>query len=1157
MKISAFAIEHFGLWSSLTVPKLSAGINVFYGANENGKTTILEFVRSQIYGFSDSRKHYARKPGNVYLPHNAEVDQNGHSLFVRSGGMLQLDCPSGQYTLHRLFEPEKTPNEDTVELYNLDGAKQGHQLLRVLISGVDETTFNNVFAIGLDELQRISSLSDTEAAEMLFRLSTGMERISIVEAIKEITGKRNKILNIAEKEHEPAQLTQLFRKREKLIEELDGTKLLLRQYVQLRSEHKTVERNVRQFEEELTKLQHEQRLYEIAKLTKPIWERRDAVQKSLMAMGSTAAVPNEVITQLAETEKELENRRQIYAQLKGEYGKAHNAVKTVPVNETLLKMTPHLELLLDEEQKIIDINGQITAVETEAAALEKQLTEEEELIRKGRRSIAVPSKRSAVQSEPGGAVTNSQKEIFDAETLGGYRVPAHAVNTARRKLLQLKEKYADAKHRYSTLNEKIQPELAKRESTELAEVLDAARDTAVQLKKRQEFQQRLTHLTEQHRDLRRINTFIVQHQALPAWMLILLGFVGVLGAVPVGLAMFELLGAKVFTAHIHPLLTVLGTIAVAGSIAFKFIAERSNGRKLDENQRQLNAVLSQMEQVKRDVAGIDARFAAASTPPELHTAQQELARLEKLLPVESQRLEAERESKHLNHRLKQTQRQYEHAAKRWNDWLQQVNLPADWTPARIRDLLEHCDIAGDLQKELDKRYELRRQKIRALRDITDRIDKTAGETGLEFAGGLSYVAMLHFIRSKLDENNKHIQQRDKLKHGIREFRRMRKKAVTDLQKAKNAFAGLLREYNAKTPDELRTLHQRYVKQQQLLGQENSIQRELDAALGNYCTEKQVLEFLNVNDEENPFDLDELLTAVNRKIEKTSARQHSELELKGKLSEQMQQITDDWTALKKQRELAILDDKIEKTKKDWQVYAVCSKMLDIIRAAYERERQPRTLAEASEVLRKLTDGKYQRIWTPLGEETLMLDDNKGDTFNIAWLSRGTREQIFVALRLALASEFARHGSMLPMILDDIFVNFDTKRATAAAQLLLEFAATGRQIILLTCHEHICRIFQKLDVPVRILPPVDDPQKPIRVLLPRSVLLRREERRRRQIRRSAREEVNRRLELQLAKRTERIRLEEQRKAEVQRMVLEMQRQATADMAVEADRQVLTAQ
>jgi hypothetical protein len=157
-------------------------------------------------------------------------------------------------------------------------------------------------------------------------------------------------------------------------------------------------------------------------------------------------------------------------------------------------------------------------------------------------------------------------------------------------------------------------------------------------------------------------------------------------------------------------------------------------------------------------------------------------------------------------------------------------------------------------------------------------------------------------------------------------------------------------------------------------------------------------------------------------------------------------------------------------------------------------------------------------------------------------------------MALASEFARHGSMLPMILDDVLVNFDSKRAKAAAKLLLEFAAAGRQIILLTCHEHVCRIFQELDVPVRILPPVDKPEERIRVLLPKSILKRREERRRRQIRRLAKLEEQRRLDERVAEQTEKIRFREQRKAEVQRMVLDMQRQATADKTVEADRKAL---
>jgi uncharacterized protein YhaN len=146
------------------------------------------------------------------------------------------------------------------------------------------------------------------------------------------------------------------------------------------------------------------------------------------------------------------------------------------------------------------------------------------------------------------------------------------------------------------------------------------------------------------------------------------------------------------------------------------------------------------------------------------------------------------------------------------------------------------------------------------------------------------------------------------------------------------------------------------------------------------------------------------------------------------------------------------------------------MLDEIRSIYERDRQPRTLSEASELLKQLTEGKYHRIWTPLGEETLLVDDKDGNTFDVSWISRGAREQLFIALRLALASEFARHGSVLPLILDDVLVNFDTKRAAAAIQVLRDVASAGagRQIFLFTCHEHICRMFQKLNIPVRALP-----------------------------------------------------------------------------------------
>jgi uncharacterized protein YhaN len=66
-----------------------------------------------------------------------------------------------------------------------------------------------------------------------------------------------------------------------------------------------------------------------------------------------------------------------------------------------------------------------------------------------------------------------------------------------------------------------------------------------------------------------------------------------------------------------------------------------------------------------------------------------------------------------------------------------------------------------------------------------------------------------------------------------------------------------------------------------------------------------------------------------------------------------------------------------------------------------------------------------------------------------LSRGSAEQLYLCLRLALASEFARRAESLPLIMDDVLVNFDPERARAVALELAKFSER-RQILIFTCH-----------------------------------------------------------------------------------------------------------
>jgi hypothetical protein len=100
--------------------------------------------------------------------------------------------------------------------------------------------------------------------------------------------------------------------------------------------------------------------------------------------------------------------------------------------------------------------------------------------------------------------------------------------------------------------------------------------------------------------------------------------------------------------------------------------------------------------------------------------------------------------------------------------------------------------------------------------------------------------------------------------------------------------------------------------------------------------------------------------------------------------------------------------------------------------------------------------------------LRVDDESGNAHAVEQLSRGTREQLFLALRMALARCYARRGAALPMLLDDVLVNYDSDRAKAAAEVLRDFAAAGQQVLVFTCHEHIFKLFKALHVAAACLP-----------------------------------------------------------------------------------------
>ena len=133
------------------------------------------------------------------------------------------------------------------------------------------------------------------------------------------------------------------------------------------------------------------------------------------------------------------------------------------------------------------------------------------------------------------------------------------------------------------------------------------------------------------------------------------------------------------------------------------------------------------------------------------------------------------------------------------------------------------------------------------------------------------------------------------------------------------------------------------------------------------------------------------------------------------------------------------------------------LLQRARRQFEQEQQPRVIQLASALFAELTGARYVRVYLPAGGKELCIRDEGGREWSAEQLSRGTREQLYLAFRLAVIEDFGDARLPLPIIVDDILVNFDPVRTLSALKVLARFSRR-HQVIAFTCHLALRELFR---------------------------------------------------------------------------------------------------
>lgn len=223
--------------------------------------------------------------------------------------------------------------------------------------------------------------------------------------------------------------------------------------------------------------------------------------------------------------------------------------------------------------------------------------------------------------------------------------------------------------------------------------------------------------------------------------------------------------------------------------------------------------------------------------------------------------------------------------------------------------------------------------------------------------------------------------------------------------------------------------------------------------------KRLLLRSGLGEEASPADFDHAYARLSKKRAALSDQTEAMNRRWGELSQELSQArsASDFAELKMR--LQNLNTRIADSTRDFARLLMAKHLLESAISEYNAKSQPEVYAFASRLLSLMTEGRWTRVELT-GDGGLRVIDAEAVSRTPQLLSLGTCQQLFLALRIALLIGSPNVGRAVPVLADDILVNFDAARRRGAAAALAELART-RQVILFTCHEEVVRVLREAD------------------------------------------------------------------------------------------------
>ena len=419
----------------------------------------------------------------------------------------------------------------------------------------------------------------------------------------------------------------------------------------------------------------------------------------------------------------------------------------------------------------------------------------------------------------------------------------------------------------------------------------------------------------------------------------------------------------------------------------------------------------------------------------------------------------------LDEQLAAANRELEAWSQAWNKAFPEFPLEVADSPAQLVRLAETVDAAREWAEVLEQVAEQARQvsagqqRLAQMQESLDsfeaRLAPVCHHVGRDFTA-VSPDVIVEELDRELKADQANTTQREA-------WLRQRETSASELRRIEQEshetttqFQQLLAESGAETLPALRELHHRARERRELLARLSDKQRELQIQAKGGDLEAFLEEVLA----RDPGELERELQRVkdqrsdlesNRDLALQEHGAREQLLQTRQRSEQVAQRAQD-----AQAELAEIRSLALEYARRKLAFTLLHRHLEQFRA---RAQDP-LLAEASRLFARLTLNAFTSVRPEFNDQDqpVLVGIRSGDSGRVVpveGMSDGTRDQLFLSLRLASLRQQFQQGIRLPVVMDDILINFDDDRSRATLEVLAELGGET-QVLFFTHHARLVEL-----------------------------------------------------------------------------------------------------